>query len=70
MDPSEARTLRGFVAWAMIFATVSCLVGVYAPMRWDLPVPSGGAIILTSAILFLLTLVVRMVLPRYREASL
>jgi zinc transport system permease protein len=64
------RTLRGFVAWAMIFATVSCLVGVYAPMRWDLPVPSGGAIILSSAILFLLTLVVRMVLPRYREASL
>jgi len=64
------RTIRGFVAWSVIFSTASCLIGIYAPMRWDLPVPSGGAIILTAAIIFVLTMVIRMALPRYREASI
>jgi zinc transport system permease protein len=64
------RTIRGFVAWSIIFSTASCLIGIYAPMRWDLPVPSGGAIILTAAIIFVLTMVIRMALPRYREASI
>ena len=63
------RTIRGFVAWSIIFSTVSCAIGIYAPMRWDLPVPSGGAIILTAAMIFLATMIVRMALPRYREAS-
>ena len=63
------RTIRGFVAWSVIFSTVSCVVGIYAPMRWDLPVPSGGAIILTAAMIFVATMIVRMALPSYREAS-
>jgi zinc transport system permease protein len=64
------RSIRGFVLWSIAFSTVSCIVGIYAPMRWDLPVPSGGAIILTAAAIFVVTLVVRMALPRYREAAL
>jgi zinc transport system permease protein len=64
------RSIRGFVLWSIAFSTVSCLVGVYAPMRWDLPVPSGGAIILTAALIFLFTMIIRMTVPRYREASL
>jgi zinc transport system permease protein len=64
------RSLRGFVLTSIAFSTVSCLVGIYAPMRFDLPLPSGGAIILTAAILFIVTMVARMALPRYREASL
>jgi zinc transport system permease protein len=63
------RSLRGFVGWSMVFSTVSCIVGVYAPMRWNLPVPSGGAIILVGAAIFVVTLVMRMLMPRYREAS-
>jgi zinc transport system permease protein len=63
------RTIRGFVAWSVIFSTVSCVVGIYAPMRWDLPVPSGGAIILTAAMIFVATMIIRMALPSYREAS-
>lgn len=63
------RSIRGFVWWSIAFSTFSCLVGIYAPMRWDLPVPSGGAIILTAAAIFLLSMVVRMALPRYREAA-
>jgi zinc transport system permease protein len=64
------RSLRGFVWWSIAFSTVSCLVGIYAPMRWDLPVPSGGAIILAAALIFVATMIVRMALPRYREATL
>ena len=64
------RSIKGFVWWSIAFSTISCLVGVYAPMRFDLPLPSGGAIILAAALIFVFTLVVRMALPRYREASL
>jgi zinc transport system permease protein len=64
------RSIRGFVMWSITFSTVSCLVGIYAPMRWDLPVPSGGAIILTGAVIFLVTMLIRMTVPRYREAAI
>jgi len=64
------RSIRGFVIWSIIFSTASCLIGVYAPMRWDLPVPSGGAIILTAAMIFLATMIIRMLVPRFREATL
>jgi zinc transport system permease protein len=64
------RSLRGFVLTSIAFSTVSCLAGIYAPMRFDLPLPSGGAIILAAALLFIVTMAVRMALPRYREASL
>jgi zinc transport system permease protein len=64
------RSIRGFVGWSIVFSTASCLIGVYAPMRWDLPVPSGGAIILTAALIFLVTMLIRMTVPRFREANL
>jgi zinc transport system permease protein len=64
------RSIRGFVLWSIVFSTVSCLVGVYAPLRYDLPVPSGGAIILTGAAIFIVTLIIKLLIPRYRETAL
>jgi zinc transport system permease protein len=64
------RSIRGFVWWSIVFSTVSCIAGIYLPLRFDLPVPSGGAIILVGAAIFLVTLLIRMVVPRYREAAL
>jgi zinc transport system permease protein len=64
------RSIRGFVLSSIAFSTIACIVGIYAPMRWDLPLPSGGAIILAAAVIFVASLGVRMALPRYREASL
>jgi zinc transport system permease protein len=64
------RSIRGFVWWSIVFSTVSCVVGIYAPMRFDLPLPSGGAIILVAAVIFVATMLIRMALPRYREAAL
>jgi zinc transport system permease protein len=63
------RSIRGFVLWSIAFSTLSCIMGIYAPMRWDLPVPSGGAIILTAAVIFIATMLIRMAIPRYREAT-
>jgi len=64
------RSIKGFVLWSIVFSTASCLIGVWAPMRFEIPVPSGGAIILTAAAIFLVTLVIRMTVPRFREASI
>ena len=63
------RGIKGFVIWSMIFATFSCMFGVYAPMVYNIPVPSGGAIIITAALIFLVTMLIRIALPRYREGS-
>jgi zinc transport system permease protein len=63
------NSIRGFVVWSMIFSTLSCLLGILIPMEYDLPVPSGGAIILVAACFFFITLVIRMTLGRFREAS-
>jgi len=52
------RSLRGFFLWSGGLCTASCLVGIYVPMQFDLPIPSGGAIILVAAILFFGSLLV------------
>jgi zinc transport system permease protein len=64
------RSIRGFVFWSIAFSTVSCIVGIYLPLRFDLPVPSGGAIILTGAAIFIVTMIIRSLVPRFREASI
>lgn len=64
------NSIRGFVLWSVVFSTFSCLFGIFAPIAYDLPVPSGGAIILTSACIFLITMVIRMLMPQFREASI
>lgn len=61
-------TVRGFILWSIGFSTVSCLLGVYIPMHWDLALPSGGAIILIAATFFLITTIIRSTASRFREA--
>jgi zinc transport system permease protein len=65
------RSIKGFVLWSIAFSSVSCLVGVWAPMRFrQIPVQSGLAIIFVAATIFLITMLIRMTVPRFREASL
>ncbi len=54
------RTIRGFFICTIIISTVSCLIGIIAPMLWDLPVPSGGSIVLVTAVFFCLATTVRL----------
>jgi zinc transport system permease protein len=61
-------SMRGFVFVSMGISTISCLAGVLIPMQYDMPVPSGGAIIIIAAVFFMLTTIARAALPRFREA--
>jgi zinc transport system permease protein len=54
------RTIRGFFICTIVISTISCLVGIIAPMLWDLPVPSGGSIVLVTAVFFCLATVTRL----------
>ena len=62
-------SMKGFVLLSIVFSTVSCIAGVLIPMQWDLPLPSGGAIIMFAAIIFVITTVMRMTLGSLRQAE-
>lgn len=64
------RGLGSFVYTTMALATISCIGGIYIPMQWDIPVPSGGAIVMVAASFFILTTIVRNVVPGFKEAKL
>lgn len=64
------RSLGGFVLWSMIFSVSSCLLGITIPMLFDIPVPSGGAIILVAATFFLITSLMRGLMPQFKEAKI
>jgi len=63
------RSMRGFVFLSMIISTISCIAGVMIPMQFDLPVPSGGAIIMVATAIFILTMIIRITVSRFREAE-
>ncbi|WP_419784053.1 metal ABC transporter permease [Maridesulfovibrio sp.] len=65
-----SRSMRGFFFYSMLFATLSCLLGVVIPMQYQIPVPSGGAIIIVAAFFFAVTSLLRTVLPSFREAAI
>ena len=62
-------SMKGFVFWSMVISTLSCITGIMIPMQYDLPLPSGGAIIMVAASIFFLTTLIRMTLGRFREAQ-
>lgn len=64
-----SRTLGGFVAGSMIIATISCVLGVLLPMQLALPVPTGGAIVLVAALMFVVTTIMRTTMPRFRAGG-
>jgi len=64
-----SRSIKGFFGYSVVFATVSCLLGIIVPMQFEIPVPSGGAIILVASFLFALTAGIRAVSGSYKEAS-
>lgn len=63
------RGLGSFVYTTMALATISCIGGILIPMQWDIPVPSGGAIVMVAASFFILTTIIRNVVPGFKEAK-
>jgi zinc transport system permease protein len=58
-----STSLRGFVILSMVFAVLSAIIGIIVPMEFNLPVPSGAAIILSAGAIFLLAALARATLP-------
>jgi len=65
-----SRGLGSFVYTTMIIATLSCFGGILIPMQWDIPVPSGGAIVLVAAGFFVVTTIIRNLIPGFKEAKI
>ncbi len=62
-------SMRGFVFLSMGISTVSCIAGVVIPMEFDLPIPSGGAIIIVAASFFVLTTIIHTLSTRFARAG-
>lgn len=63
------RSLPAMVGLAVLIATFSCVVGILLPMQFHIPVPTGGAIVLVAALVFLATAIIRATSPRFTGAS-
>jgi len=63
-------SMRGFVFLSMAIATISCFAGIMIPMEFDLPIPSGGAIVIVAAMFFIATTLIALLSSRYRGAGL
>ncbi|KXG79891.1 metal ABC transporter permease [Pseudomonas mosselii] len=59
-----SQSLKGFFFVSVIIATLSTLLGILLPIVFDLPVPSGAAIILVAGICFALAALARALVPR------
>ncbi|MBA6138177.1 MULTISPECIES: metal ABC transporter permease [Pseudomonas] len=59
-----SQSLKGFFFVSVLIATLSTLLGILLPIVFDLPVPSGAAIILVAGICFALAALARALAPR------
>lgn len=59
-----SQSLKGFFFASVIIATLSTLLGILLPIMFDLPVPSGAAIILVAGLCFALSALARALVPR------
>lgn len=59
-----SQSLKGFFFISVVIATLSTLCGILLPIVFDLPVPSGAAIILVAGVCFALAALARALVPR------
>ncbi len=54
-----SRSIPQFVSYSVLISTLSCVIGILVPVEFNIPVPSGGAIIVTATLFFAVTSVWR-----------
>ena len=54
-----SRGIKSYFFISVIISSLSCLFGIILPMEFGVPLPSGGAIIIISAIFFFLTICIQ-----------
>jgi len=65
-----SRSIKSFFGYSVAIASISCVLGIILPMELEIPIPSGGAIVLVATMFFIFTLLIRTVSPRFKEASI
>ncbi len=60
-----SSSLKSFVLYSVIFASFSALAGIIVPVEMNLSVPSGGAIIIIATMIFIVTLVIKIIRTRH-----
>lgn len=64
-----SKSIKSFVSYSVIFALISCLLGVYLPIHFDISIPSGGAIIMISSFIFVATTIIKMLFKNFAEGE-
>lgn len=64
-----SHSLKGFFCVSVGVATLATLSGILLPIQFELPIPSGAAIILSAGICFALAALARSLLPGLRGES-
>lgn len=64
-----AKSFKSFIGFSIFFALISCLTGIYLPIHFSISIPSGGAIILVSSCIFILTIIIKMFFKKFTEGE-
>lgn len=64
-----SKSMKGFIGYSIIFSLISCLIGIYLPIHFEIAIPSGGAIILIAAIIFILTTIAKAMFKNLKEGD-
>lgn len=63
-----SKSIRGFFGYSVAIAFISCVLGIILPMEFEIPIPSGGAIVLVATFFFIATTLWRVLSGRFGEA--
>lgn len=64
-----SKSIKSFVVYSIIFSLISCLLGIYLPIHFEISIPSGGAIILIASTIFIVTTIIKMVFKNFAEGE-
>lgn len=64
-----SKSIKSFVSYSIIFSLISCLLGIYLPIHFNISIPSGGAIILIASTIFLITTLAKMLFKKFAEGE-
>jgi len=51
--------MRAFIGYSILFSTLSCILGIILPAYLTLSIPSGAAVILSSTIIFIISIIIK-----------
>lgn len=54
-----SKSIKSFFVYSIIFALISCILGILLPLYFDVTIPSGGSIILIASVIFFITVIIK-----------